>query len=111
MRFPTVRFFLVLLLAPLCAMSAVSADHLSDFPSGYAGWLVTLCLWSVFAGRSARHLWQGRPPAPNGRRNFGAMPPIEMRLLAGITVFSFLTALGALLVMGLLLATLFPVDG
>jgi hypothetical protein len=54
MRFPTVRFFLVLLLAPLCAMSAVAADHLPDFPSGQAGWFVTPCLWSVFAGRSTR---------------------------------------------------------
>jgi hypothetical protein len=107
MRDPTLQFFLVLLTAPLCAMMGVSTSHLTDFPISYAGWFITLCLCSLFAARSARHLWRKLPSQPGGKQlGLWAIYSIELRLLVGVTTFALLTAVIALVVLVLLLLNL-----
>ena len=92
MRDPTLQFIVSLFVAPLFAILGVSLD--GAFTS-LAGWLVTLCLWSFFAVRSARHLWQSLARAP--------LTAIEIRLLVGITVFAALVTAAAVVVAALLI--------
>ena len=93
MRDPTLQFIISLVVAPLFAILGVS---LAGASTSLAGWLVTLCLWSFFAVRSARHLWQSLACAP--------LTSIEMRLLVGITLFAALITAAALIVAALLIA-------
>jgi hypothetical protein len=95
MRDPTLQFIISLVVAPLFAIVGVS---LAGASASLAGWLVTLCLWSFFAVRSARHLWQSLARAP--------LTSIEMRLLAGITVFAVIISVTAVVVAILLLIEL-----
>ncbi len=93
MRDPTLQFIISLLVAPLFAILGVS---LAGASTSLAGWLVTLCLWIFFAVRSARHLWKSMARAP--------LTSVEMRLLAGITVFAVLVTVAAVVVAALLIA-------
>jgi hypothetical protein len=95
-------FLLVLLLAPLCAIAGESVEPGVGDAAGLAGWLITLALIAVVAGRSAVIQWQSlrRTALPGRGRPRLALPHsyVSMKFLISSSVVAGCAAGGAIVV-------------
>ncbi|MCL6512749.1 MAG: hypothetical protein K6U78_18940 [Anaerolineae bacterium] len=100
MRDPIIRFSLVVLLSPLCA---IVGQALFDEPGLRIGWLLALCLISGFGLWSTRQIWKERSALPRWERFLS----LQARGMIAIGTLSGLATLIALILLVRWLADVF----